>query len=104
MTTHTLPRILRWEEPPPSTHTRNMDGAPPSPAWQEVADQLRQRCGEWALVVENAGATPSLATRIRNGEMAAFRPAGDFEAASRQRAGEPAKVYVRYLGDGGDVR
>lgn len=62
--------------------------------WASVAEQLRQRPGEWALV---ARVNPAAVTHIKRGGYKAF-PAGEFEATSRNARDSKADIYVRYVG------
>ncbi|WP_116211558.1 hypothetical protein [Streptomyces olivoreticuli] len=66
----------------------------------DVADMLRQRTGEWACIAdnENPNRASNLAHRIRSGQVAAFRPAGVFEARSRTVEDGTACVYARHIG------
>jgi hypothetical protein len=84
------PRIT-FKNPPPDPR-----GTKPSRHWQEVADELMSRPGEWALVgtINNA----AMVTQINKGQTRAFEPAGAFEATSRAN-GEKRDLYVRYVGD-----
>lgn len=95
--------VVRWEEPPPS---RSRNGGRPvgtySSGYQAIADELRQRPGEWAVVRESATSKGhGLATKIRLGSMYCFTPAGDFEAVERRVDGVN-RTYARYLGGGFD--
>lgn len=95
------PTVIRWEDPPLS---RSRNGGRPadtySSRYQAIADQLRARPGEWALVDEFEGIhNRGLATKIRLGSMLCFTPAGDFEAVARRGRGM-VRTYARYLGNG----
>lgn len=90
--------VVRWEAPPASDSaprrwvTRTSKLAP-------LADELRERPGEWALVFVGAsGKASAMATHISRGQLVAFTPTGDFEACTRQRDGV-ARTYARYVGD-----
>lgn len=63
--------------------------------WVEIADQLRARPGEWAIVdtFGNRNAASPTSRRIRLGLLSAFRPAGEWESTTRG-----ADVYARYVG------
>lgn len=92
-----LPRVLRWEEPRPTSYpvTRRSAGM-----WSAVADELRANYGEWGVIYDgNKGHKNSLATHIMHGSIKAFGPTGDFEATTRSE-GRRLIVYARYLGDG----
>ena len=63
------------------------------PVWSELADQLREEPGRWALLGQQiARAT---AHHIQTGRYASFRPAGTFQARVRNTNGNRADVYVR---------
>jgi hypothetical protein len=65
-------------------------------AWRDEAAELRDRPGEWAVVATMpSNRAAAMTANIRLGKLAAFRPAGTFEATKR---GED--VWVRYVGDG----
>lgn len=80
---------LAWEEPPVNR----------SSTWLEEASQLRACPGQWAVICikPHSRAAVAMASHISNGNLAAFRPAGTFEATSRTVDGE-ARVYARYVG------
>ncbi|MFD9374639.1 hypothetical protein ACFWBH_03700 [Streptomyces sp. NPDC059999] len=65
-----------------------------------AARALRARPGDWALVAERPAIGPAsnFAYRIRTGKLAAFRPAGAFEAHARSTGDEGAGVWARYVG------
>jgi hypothetical protein len=86
MTTIDLP----WEEPPAST----VGAARPS-RWTKVAAALRERPGQWALVRTDSRSTAD-AANVRRGTIAAFRPAGAFEAKSRVNADGTFSIWARY--------
>lgn len=92
--------VIRWEEPPPKI--RASGGFPLGQGksrWAGVADELRSKPGEWALIAETPLAENSgLATQIRMGQMVCFSPAGDFDAETRRENGV-RKVWAVYLGD-----
>jgi hypothetical protein len=84
---------VHWEEPP---HKSPKGGRPKY--WKAVADQLRSRPGEWAMVhvdetQRKAGYT---AMNIKRGLLAGMT-AGEFEAVSRTVDGQ-RRVYARYVG------
>ena len=85
--------LVTWADPPLITKGRY------STRWREVAKQLRARPNEWAMVA--SAAPPSTASHIRTGKLAAFSPAGHFEATARRGPDLPANrriVYARYVG------
>ncbi|MEU5683635.1 hypothetical protein DEJ48_36885 [Streptomyces venezuelae] len=69
-------------------------------ATYETAAALRDRPGEWAHVDThpNSNRASNQAHRIRTGKLAAFRPAGAFEATIRTDDDEAIDVYARYVG------
>lgn len=94
--------IVRWEEPP-KEHGNKRPG-PPS-RYQPIADALRARPGQWAVVLDgkSPGSAGGFAYRIRNG-VGPFAPAKHFDAKVVGPAGgSSSKVYARYVGEqGGD--
>ncbi|MEV0445523.1 hypothetical protein AB0I84_08890 [Streptomyces spectabilis] len=66
----------------------------------ETAAALRDRPGEWAHVDThpNSNRASNQAHRIRTGKLAAFRPAGAFEATIRNDGEDVINVYARYTG------
>lgn len=81
---------ITFENPPADRRGRH------GKDWDAVADALRARPGEWALV---ATTSPSLSAEIKNGRRAAFRPPGAFESTVRKN-GKKHDIYVRYVGEG----
>lgn len=84
---------INWEAPPEALLNRQRRD------WQNVADELRARPGQWAVVAE--GVSASTGTHIRHGRLTAFAPAGSFEArvsGARSDEGKASKVYARYIG------
>jgi hypothetical protein len=89
--------VIRWEEPPAKNH---MPGGAAQTPWRLIAEQLRSRPGEWAVAREGVvGAGDSyVVSRIKTGDIAAFRPAGTFDATQRTCGGQ-VSIYVRYVGE-----
>jgi hypothetical protein len=87
-------KIVRWEDP-----EQKQLGRPPAETgtWVEVAEALRRRPKQWAVVSEGVSAR-ALVTAINQGTCIDFRPIGDFEATSRTVRGARV-VYARYMGD-----
>lgn len=84
---------LKWEDPPANLQARNRRD------WNTIANGLRSRPNEWAVVAENVSA--STGTHIRHGRLTAFAPAGAYEArvsGARSEDGRASKVYARYVG------
>ncbi len=91
---------IRWEAPPPA-HPRSERPRGPKSALSPLADELRARPGEWAIVFEGAqqqGKASGMAAHIRLGQVQAFTPTGDFDAVTRTVDGL-ARVYARYIGE-----
>jgi hypothetical protein len=86
--------VLKWETPVPARGERQVS----------IADQLRARPFEWAIIREypasNHRAANNYAYRIRNGKQLEFRgPAGAYEATYRTDAlAAITRLYVRYVG------
>lgn len=96
--------VIRWETPPPPARGRGNGRTGSRSQYSAIADQLRARRGEWAVVEEKAlppRINSGLATRICMGHMRCFGPPGDFQAVVRRKDGM-SRVYARYLGDGAD--
>lgn len=80
--------------------------APPSQSrggrdWVSVAEALRAKPEQWAKVA--TGVSPNTAALIKKGKITAFRPAGSFEAVSRNgvvasSGARIADTYARYVG------
>lgn len=90
--------VVRWEDPPPDARGR-MSGSSRAPRrdYRAIADALRGRPGEWAVVAEVpyvGGA--NLVTRINRGGAGSWRPAGSFQATCRHLGGVTV-VYARYV-------
>lgn len=91
--------VIRWEEPP-SQHGNRKPKQPSK--YGAIADALRGKPGEWAVVIENKapGSCGGLAHRIR-AAVGPFAPARSFEARVIGPAGgSSSKVYARYVGEG----
>lgn len=88
--------VIRWEEPP----TEHGNGRH---KFQQIAEALRARPGEWAVVAEDRtpGSASGFAYRVRNG-FGPFAPRKSFEAKAVGPAmGSSSKVYARYVGEQG---
>lgn len=69
-------------------------------AWLEEAAELKAHKGHWAKLktfAKSSGAG-SLSSAIKAGKLAAFKPAGSFEAVSRTNDDGTAVVFARYVG------
>jgi len=79
---------MKWGAPPPAVPKSNLH-APKAAA-------MRERPGEWGEVgtYGSESSAASMARTIRTGQVAAWKPAGAFEATSRG-----CVVYARYVGE-----
>ncbi|CEG99579.1 hypothetical protein [Propionibacterium freudenreichii] len=66
-----------------------------SKKWERLAAQLKARPGEWACIGPR---NTSTVWCIKHGRLVAFKPAGSFEAVSRNTRGGVADCWVRYVG------
>ena len=84
--------MLDWKTPPGADSGR----LPSRGKWVRIAEQLRERAGQWALVYvgPSKNAASCLASEHRTGRTPAFRPAGHYEV--RQ---DGCDVYARYVGE-----
>lgn len=90
--------VLRWEKPPPGG--RGPAKGPRRTAhWHACAEQLRDRPRSWGVLIENEDylSVGGMATQIAHGRLAAFRPAGSFEARTLSTPAGFA-IYARYVG------
>lgn len=92
--------VIRWERPPPPSHSGGYPLGRGKSRWEPVADELRAQPREWALIAEGPikGANRALATQIRMGHLVCFSPAGDFDAESRREDGI-LRVWAVFVGD-----
>jgi len=91
---------IEFKEPPARASTSpNKDKG----KHQQIANLLRERPGEWALVEtrDTLGGASGAAWQIRHAYFKAYEPAGSFEAVARTE-GERRNVYARYIGPDGD--
>lgn len=66
--------------------------------YADIADKLRADPGNWYRIFDfPAGEKTSFGHHVRRGRLAAFRPAGAFEAVQRFSEGRNV-VYARYVG------
>lgn len=61
----------------------------------EIADLLRSKPGEWALIAEGES-SDGLAVRIRSGRAKSFAQ-GVWESASRKNAEGTIDIYARFV-------
>lgn len=94
-------KIVRWEDPPESVQAhRTPRRVEPSP-WTGVAEELRSRPGEWAVIYQGEqGQASSIAQSVKQGAGRgdSFAPRGDFDALTRSRNGV-ACTYARFIGE-----
>ncbi|GCD35615.1 hypothetical protein OEIGOIKO_03361 [Streptomyces chrestomyceticus JCM 4735] len=66
----------------------------------ETAQALRGRPGDWAHIDthDTMNRASNQAHRVRTGKLAAFRPAGAFEAKAHGTEDGGAEVWARYVG------
>lgn len=85
---------LEWKEPPNPVRYKKSNAN-----WHEIADMLRARPNEWALVAEDVN--PSVVTHIRRGRLKAFAPEGKFDASGqgRNERGYTKELYVRFISE-----
>lgn len=90
---------VTWSKPPPAANggKSQREGAE---RHRELARQLKDSPGEWAHVAtkRTSRLAGSHAHDIRRATLAAYRPAGSFEAVARTVDGEH-RVYARYVGE-----
>jgi hypothetical protein len=99
MTDTKLPAVIRWENPPFTSHGRHLRRRPSvaDDPYTPLAEQLRANPGRWAVVAESAPNT-YLASAINGGRTPAWQPAGYFEGASR-KIGDWYTVWARFVGE-----
>lgn len=87
---------VEFSGPPPAAHTSNSRHA-------RVVVQLVNNPRKWAVIGRygSAGSARSTALNIRTGRLAAYAPAGSFDAAARTvitNGIAEHRVYARYIG------
>ncbi|WP_420783049.1 hypothetical protein [Streptomyces sp. LPB2020-019-1HS] len=90
-----MAHTVHFEDLP--TSSRSPSAA--SHRYSETAQILKSKPMKWARILQRArrGDAATTAYQIRKGILAAFRPAGSFEAKSRTKEGN-YYVYARYVG------
>lgn len=78
---------IKWQEPPADARRVGK--------WEAVAEELRARPNEWALVHTGAAAA---VRSIKTGQYRGMTP-GDFEAVGRSRPDGKTDVYARFVGE-----
>lgn len=96
--TDQVDRTIEFNGPPPPEDRQRGPSSQLSEFWLDVAVRCRALIGEWAYVGRHHA---SQSTRINRGEIAAFRPAGHFQATTRgSNDDDPrARLWVRYVAD-----
>jgi len=86
---------MKWEDPP------SLPRVDPPGVHSNIAAELKNRPGNWALVGTYAAASvsSSMAYQIRTGRLPTYLPTGSFEAKART-VGREHRVYARYVGEG----
>ncbi|WP_043470968.1 hypothetical protein [Kitasatospora sp. MBT66] len=86
----TAAQVVEFLGPPPPAETKH----------SRIASALRARPGEWAVVhrADTVTRAASAAQAIRSAKLAAYGPAGAFQAVSRTVDTEH-RVYARFVGD-----
>jgi hypothetical protein len=86
---------IKWEDPPENAW------GPKTGKFDGDANELRANPGRWGYLGKH---NSSLTKSIKAAKLVVFRPAGSFEAVSRNVRVEDgrsvADVYARYVGDG----
>ncbi|MYT30490.1 MULTISPECIES: hypothetical protein [unclassified Streptomyces] len=91
--------LVEFSGPPPAAHTTNTRHA-------RIVAQLVNNPGKWAVIGRygSAASARSTALNIRTGKLAAYTPAGAFDAVARTvHSGDESefRVYARFIGAGG---
>lgn len=64
--------------------------------WEKIADKARRSAPKWVVV---RGVSAKTATRIRNGEVAAFPNPEEWEVTTRDNTRDNrCTIYVKYTG------
>ena len=66
----------------------------PRAYWDSIAATAKTNPDQWVLVKDQ---NPGVASQIKNGRRAAFRPAGHYTATTRTH-NNVTDIYVKYLG------
>lgn len=84
---------ITFQEPPAVTRP----GRNPDAKYVAIAETLKNRPNEWALILEKGHQTT--AARIRTGRISAFRPKGSYEATARNTDEQGrCQIYARFVG------
>jgi len=94
-------QILRWEKPPVARDEYRRGSR--DTQWDEVAAQLREMSGVWAVIYEGPMARMvTVVGSIRAGRNRCWAPAGAYEAQQVGLGGREVTVYARYVGEEAD--
>jgi hypothetical protein len=80
------PGISGWQEPPPRRSTYD---------WAAIADELRSRPNDWALIFK--GDRTSLVNALRQGGITALHPDLGFEIRTTNNTREQPRICDLYL-------
>lgn len=86
---------IEWETPPDHGNSGKAK-------YQDFADALRARPGEWAVFAR--AVSPAQASMVSGGGSKAFRPRGAFQGRQVSTGDGKADIYARFVGEpeGGD--
>lgn len=92
--------VINWEDPPPTPYSTNARDQPGhSTRFSALAETLKSRPGEWALVFTGYKPTASsIASSANQASVKCFRPRGTFQATIRSHR-RTTKVFMRYVGE-----
>lgn len=85
---------IEWSDPP----KHRGGGRKASEQFTPIAQALKENKGRWAKIVDGSRNT-SLVAQIKQGKIAAFEPAGAFEATGRRSDDGDLAVWARYVGE-----
>ena len=84
---------MKWQNP-----TAAAQGRPAKQEYEIIAQALRSRPGEWAIILEGTNSR-MLAGMINHGNLKSF-PDGEFRAVSRKSStGIGFDIYASYIAD-----
>jgi hypothetical protein len=93
---------IKWEEPARNRTRYAKTGG--SVKHLDFANTLVENPGRWAYFTsrDTQPVASAVANNVRRAMLAAFEPAGSFEAVSRKVTDDEWKVHVRYIGEDGE--
>jgi hypothetical protein len=87
--------VIRWETPPPKRSGWHLQR---NPRYVAIADELRGRPNQWALIMTDGKSGTVGAIKI--GKLRAFGPKGSFEARGQLNDDKATyTVWARYVGE-----